>query len=202
MVGSNFYASIAIVEIHPDNTVTIESVSVTDGECLLSGAWNLSLSEVEKIKNVLSEKMIIPLGRRAAVEKLTLNLDVVFLDAESFLNDAKRAADDALIAYQTFKSENPNKRKSLVSPKFYSWPAVIDFNTSAEYLNSIGKMPTPSGTPDGFKATLAAANLVKHLVDKWHLDEQERNNRKYVEGENARITILPEAWLVKLKRAL
>jgi hypothetical protein len=29
----------------------------------------------------------------------------------------------------------------------------------------------------------------------WHLDEQERNNRKYVEGEDAKITILPESWL-------
>ena len=99
MVGSNFYASIAIVEIHPDNTVTIESVSVTDGECLLSGAWDLSLSEVEKIKNVLSAKMIIPLGRKAAVEKLTFGLEVVFLDVASFLSEAKRAADEALIAY-------------------------------------------------------------------------------------------------------
>ena len=197
MVGSNFYASIAIVEIHPDNTVNIESVSVTDGECLLSGAWDLSLSEAEKIKNVLSEKMIIPLGRKAAVEKLTLNLDVVFLDAASFLSDAKRAVDDALIAYQTFKSENPNKRKNLVSPEFYNWPAEIDFNASAVYLNSIGKKSAPSGAPDKFKATLSAAKLVKHLIDMWHLDEQERNNRKYVEGENARITILPESWLNK-----
>ena len=197
MVRSNFYASIAIVEIHPDNTVTIESVSVTDGQCLLSGAWDLSLSEVEKIKNVLSGKMIIPLGRKAAVEKLTFDLQVVFLDVASFLSEAKRAADEALIAYQTFKSENPNKRKSLVSPKFYSWPAVIDFNTSTEYLTSIGKMSATSGTPDGFKATLAAANLVKHLVDMWHLDEQERNNRKYVEGEDAKITILPQSWLEK-----
>ena len=195
MVRSNFYASIAIVEIHPDNTVTIESVSVTDGECLLSGAWDLSLSEVEKITNVLSGKMIIPLGQKAEVEKLTFDLEVVFLDAASFLNDAKRAADGALIAYETFKSENLNKRKNMVSPEFYNWPADIDFNASAVYLNSIGKMPVPSGTPDGFKATLSAANLVKHLIDMWHLDEQERNNRKYVGGQDAKITILPESWL-------
>ena len=56
-------------------------------------------------------------------------------------------------------------------------------------------MATPSGTPDNFKKTLSAARLVKHLVDMWQLDEQERNNRKYVEGEDAKITILPESWL-------
>jgi hypothetical protein len=195
MAQSNHYASIAIVEIHPGNTVTIETVSVTDRECLLSGAWDFSLIETEKITNVLSGKMIIPLGQKAEVEKLTFDLEVVFLDAASFLNDAKRAADGALIAYETFKSENLNKRKNLVSPEFYNWPADIDFNSSAVYLNSIGKIPAPSGTPDGFKATLSAANLVKHLIDMWHLDEQERNNRKYVEGEDAKITILPESWL-------
>jgi len=197
MVGTIYYAGIAIVEVHPDNTVTIESISVTAGECLLSGAWDFSLSETEKIRNVLSGKMIIPLGPKVGVEKLTYDLEVIFLEAASFLSDAKRAAGEALVAYQTFKSENPNKRKNLVSPEFYSWPADLDFNASAEYLNSIGKMSAPSETPDGFKSTLSAAKLVKHLVDMWHLDEQERNHRKYVEGEDARITILPESWLEK-----
>jgi len=197
MVGTIHYASIAIVEMHPANTVTIEAISVTAGECLLSGAWDFPLSETEKIRNVLSGKMIIPLGPEVMVKKLTFGLEVLFLDVASFLSDAKRAAGEALVAYQTFKSENPNKRKNLVSPEFYSWPAELDFNASAEYLGSIGKMPAPSGTPDGFKATLSAAKLVKHLIDMWHLDEQERNNRKYVEGEDAKITILPESWLKK-----
>ena len=195
MVRSNFYASIAIVEIHPDNTVTIESVSVTDGECLLSGAWDLSLSEVEKIKNVLSGKMIIPIGEKKSIGKLSLKGEMVVIDSAPFLNDAKKAAEEALRAYETFKSENPAKRKKLVSPEFYVWPSSIDFSSSAAYLESIGKMATPAGTPDKFKKTLAAARLVKHLIEMWHLDEQERNNRRYVEGEDARVTILPESWL-------
>jgi hypothetical protein len=29
----------------------------------------------------------------------------------------------------------------------------------------------------------------------WHLDEQDRSSRKYVEGEDAEITILPKSWL-------
>ena len=45
------------------------------------------------------------------------------------------------------------------------------------------------------KKTLAAARLVKFLVDMWQLDEQERGNRKYVDGADAEITILPESWL-------
>jgi hypothetical protein len=114
------------------------------------------------------------------------------------LSDAKKAAEEALVAYEAFKSEDPTKRKKLVAPDFYNWPSDVDFGLSATYLESIGKMATPGATPDKFKKTLAAARLVKHLIEMWHLDEQERNNRKYVEGEQAKMTILPESWLSKV----
>jgi hypothetical protein len=195
MKTSTYYASIAIVEVHPDNTVTIESISVTEGECVLSGAWGFNISENENISNVLSGKMIIPIGELKEIQKLPIKGEIVILDSAQFLIDAKKAAKEALDAYETFKSENLTKRKKLVAPEFYNWPDSINFNTSADYLESIGKMATPSGTPEGFKKTLSAARLVKHLVDMWQSDEQERNNRKYVEGEDAKITILPESWL-------
>ena len=195
MATSTYYASIAVVELHPGDLVTIESISVTEGECVLSGAWGFNISEEENISNVLSGKMIVPLGEKKELGKLPIKSEMIFLDSVPFLIDAKKAAKEALEAYETFKSENLTKRKKLVAPEFYNWPDSINFNASADYLESIGKMATPSGTPDSFKKTLSAARLVKHLVDMWQLDEQERNNRKYVEGEDAKITILPESWL-------
>jgi len=195
MATSTYYASIAVVELHPGDLVTIESISVTEGECVLSGAWGFNISEEENISNVLSGKMIVPLGEKKELGKLPIKSEMIFLDSVPFLIDAKKAAKEALEAYETFKSENLTKRKKLVAPEFYNWPDSINFNESADYLESIGKMATPSGTPDNFKKTLSAARLVKHLVDMWQLDEQERNNRKYVEGEEAKITILPESWL-------
>jgi hypothetical protein len=195
MATSTYYASIAVVELHPGDLVTIESISVTEGECVLSGAWGFNISEEENISNVLSGKMIVPLGEKKELGKLPIKSEMIFLDPVPFLIDAKKAAKEALEAYETFKSENLTKRKKLVAPEFYNWPDSINFNESADYLESIGKMATPSGTPDNFKKTLSAARLVKHLVDMWQLDEQERNNRKYVEGEDAKITILPESWL-------
>jgi len=195
MATSTYYASIAVVEVHPDDSVTIESISVTEGECVLSGAWDFKISENENINNVLSGKMIIPIGDTKKLEKLPIKGEIVILDSVPFLIDAKKAAREALEAYESFKLENLTKRKKLVAPEFYNWPDSINFNASADYLESIGKMATPSGTPDSFKKTLSAARLVKHLVDMWQLDEQERNNRKYVEGEDAKITILPESWL-------
>jgi len=195
MAISNYYASIAVVEIHADSTVTIESVSVTSGECVLSGAWEFQISDSENIQNVLSGKLIIPLGKMDGIKKLIGDTQVAYVEASPFLTNAREAASEALEAYEAFKSENPTKRKKLVSPSFYDWPETIDFNDASNYLESIGKMATPVGTPEGFKKTLSAARLLKHLVDMWQLDEQERSNRKYVEGEDAAITILPESWL-------
>jgi hypothetical protein len=197
MAISNYYASIAVVEIHADSTVTIESISVTSGECVLSGAWEFQISDGENIQNVLSGKLIIPLGKMDGIKKLIGDTQVAYVEASPFLTDAREAASEALEAYEAFKSENLAKRKKLVSPSFYDWPETIDFNDASNYLESIGKMATPVGTPEGFKKTLSAARLLKHLVDMWQLDEQERSNRKYVEGEDAAITILPESWLSK-----
>ena len=164
MATSTYYASIAVVELHPGDLVTIESISVTEGECVLSGAWGFNISEDENINNVLSGKMIVPLGEKKELGKLPIKSEMIFLDSVPFLIDAKKAAKEALEAYETFKSENLTKRKKLVAPEFYNWPDSINFNASADYLESIGKMATPSGTPDNFKKTLSAARLVKHLV--------------------------------------
>jgi hypothetical protein len=191
----NYYASIAIVEIHPGEKVTIESISVSKGECVLSGAWLFSTNEKQNISNVITGKLIIALGDELSVRKLLSNPELKYLRAKPFLQESKQAAVDAISAYETFKSQDVKKRKKMVEPTFFNWPLDLDFNLSAEYLGSIGKMAVPASTPKDMQKTLAAANLVKFLVDMWQLDEQERANRKYVDGADAEITILPGSWL-------
>jgi hypothetical protein len=195
----NYYASIAIVEIHGEGNVTIESISVSKGECVLSGAWDFSANEIEKINNVVSGKLIIPLGEESSVKNLLIDSELRFIKAEPFLQEAKRAANDALAAYEIFKSEDAKKRKKMVEPNFFNWPDDLDFNDSSEFLESVGKMAVPAGTPSHMIKTLAAARLIKYLIDMWQQDEQERGNRKYVEGAEAEITILPESWLKPIK---
>lgn len=191
----NYYASIAIVELHSNEKVTIESISVTKGECVLSGAWDYSTSEKENISNIVSGKLIIALGEESKVRELLFDPELKYLTAKPFLVEAKYAAQEALAAYELFKAEDVKKRKKMVEPSFFNWPDDLDFNKSAEYLEAIGKLAVPGSTPDVMKKTLAAARLVKFLVDMWQLDEQERGNRKYVDGADAEITILPESWL-------
>jgi hypothetical protein len=193
----NYYATIAIFELHETGIVTIESISVAKGECVLSGAWEFSLDEKQVISNVISGKLIIPLGDSSKIRNLLPDVDLKFVETKTFLQEAKEAATQALTAFESFKSEDPKKRKNLTGPNFFDWPETLDFNFSSEYLESIGKMATPVSTPDVMKRTLAAARLVKFLIDMWQKDEQERANRKYVEGLEAEITILPESWLAE-----
>ena len=47
----NYYASIAIVQIYNDEKVIIESISITKGECVLSGSWVFSIQDKENIAN-------------------------------------------------------------------------------------------------------------------------------------------------------
>ena len=191
----NYYASIAIVQIYNDEKVIIESISITKGECVLSGSWVFSIQDKENIANVVYGKCVIPLGDESDVKKILVNSKLAYLNVQPFLQEAKNAASEALLAYETFKSEDAKKRKKMVEPTFFNWPDELDFNNSADYLESLGKLAVPVSTPVEMKQILAASRLVKFLVDMWNLDEQERVNRKYVDGTDAEITILPKSWL-------
>ena len=195
MLLKNYYASIAIVEMQSDEIVTIESISVSKGECVLSGAWIFSMNESQNIATVVSGKLIIALGDETAVKKFLASSNLKYLKAKPFLEEANYAATTARNDYEAFKSEDFKKRKNMVEPTFFNWPEDLDFNMSTEYLESIGKVAIPATTPKEMKKTLAAARLVKFMVDMWQKDEQERGNRKYVDGADAEITILPETWL-------
>lgn len=195
MAIDNYYASIAIIELTAGKKILIESISVTKGECVYSGAWDLAISDRETISNVLSGRLLIVLGDEDEFKKFIDDSQYVYLKVQPFLDEAREAAREALLAYENFKAENPTKRKKMVAPDFYDWPNTIDFNRSAMFMESIGKMATPIGTPVEFKNVLSTARLVKHLIDRWQLDEQDRSSRKYVEGEDAEITILPNCWL-------
>ena len=195
MTLKNYYASIAVVEVHPSKTISIESISVTKTECTLSGAWTFPIKEKQSISSVLQGKIILSLEDEALLAKLMPESDFSFIKVDTFLEEAKRAALDATISFEIFRAEDEKKRKKMVAPTFFSWPDNLDLNQSSSYLESIGKMSVPSSTPDEMKRVLAGARLVKFLIDMWQQDEQERNNRKYVAGTEAEITILPEVWL-------
>lgn len=190
------YESIVIVQMHPDNTVTMESLSVMQNECVLSGAWEFDNKEIEEIKTVLSGRLVITLGNQEEFINFIKDPSLIYLNMEPFLKEARTAAYNALRLFEDYKSQDLIKRKKLVEPNFFNWPENIDLNKSVEILESMNKMATPSNTPDKMRRMLAASRLLKFLIDMWQSDEQERKNRKYVEDET--LTILPNCWLKKV----
>ena len=189
------YASIAVVEIKSDEIVNIETISVSKGECTLSGAWDFELSDRENISNVVSGKLVVALGEELKVREILSTSNIRLLKIEKFLVEAKTAVINALDSFQTFKSQDLKKRKKMLEPKFFKWPESIDLNFAAKYLDSIGMMAYPRSTPKDSQKILAASRLLQFLIQMWHRDEQERVNRKYIEGLDSEITILPECWL-------
>jgi len=189
------YATISVVELVNHNHVAIEAVSVTPDECALSGAWVLALDDKESLHAVLVGKPVIALSPEHALRESLAPLDLVFIRIDDFLEDAKREAQSALAAFDTFKATEPDKRKNSVRPVFYDWPASIDLKASEAELNNLGKSSQTLGTQGEMRGVIGAARLIAHLAGLWRQDEVARGNRRYIEGEAAERTILPRSWL-------
>ena len=114
----NYYASIVIVEMHPNDKITIESLAVSRGECSLSGAWIFSTSEKQKIENVVSGKLVVALGDQREGEEFFSSNQLKYVQAKSFIQEARIAASDAIAAFEIFKSQDVTKRKKMVEPSF------------------------------------------------------------------------------------
>ena len=104
MNKTNFYASIAVIDLHPNHTISIESISVTKGKCLLSGAWDFPLMEAKKISDVVSSKLVIPLGDYSAFTNYFSGIQFEIVEASSFLHDAvlKQCFSFCLILFVAF----------------------------------------------------------------------------------------------------
>lgn len=189
------YVSIAIIEITSDERFLVETLSISKNEVVLSGAWDFSLHQIDSIKGVLTGSLLIPLGDEKRLREFLIDSHYIYLELPLFLEEAKLAASEAFLAFDTYKSDRPSKRKKLVAPEFYNWPDSVNLDKATEILESMGKLAIPLGTPHEMKRVIAAARLLKHLIDKWHSDEQERINRKYIQGHMVDLTILPKVWL-------
>ena len=217
MSGIRTYGSVAIAEVLATGEVAIEAISITSESCELSGAWIISEVEDEVLQQILTDRLLIPIGDSSmTVTKLTEFLSQE-VNIQDFIDEARMDAQRAVSSfeeyvrqsdyeYAQYMSINPTDRKALpkivkkklVAPDFYQWPTQLDLNRSQEFLKSVGKLDEIFGTPIGMKNVLSAARVIKHLVDMWHRDEIERSNRVYVVDQAAQVAILPNCWLSKL----
>lgn len=211
------YASIAIVDHTSTDEVAIESISVTDESCDLSGAWLVNSKDSQLLLNILSGKLIIELGSSESPAAKVKSKSQGQISIQDFLDDAKHEIEIAnklfndhvernLQEYSSYMQVAPAERKllpkvvkkNLVPPDFSKWPDAIDMNNPEQELRKLGKLESIVGTDPEMKRVLAASRLLQILVYMWKSDEVERNNRVYVLGSDAEMTILPRSWLSKL----
>ncbi len=211
------YASIAIVDHISTGEVAIESISITDESCDLSGAWLVDSKNSQMLLNILTGKLIIELGsKESSNTKIELKLQN-HIHIQDFLDDARQEIEVAknlfndhlernLQEYSAYMKIAPAERKllpkvvkkNLVPPDFSKWPDVVDLDNPEQELRKLGKLESIVGTDPEMKRVLAASRLLQILVYMWKNDEVERNNRVYVLGSDAEMTILPRSWLSKL----
>ena len=190
------YSSIAVFDVTPDSKVAIAAISVTPNEVVLSGAWVFSQSNKAEISLVLSDRLAIPLSIDA--EKLFTEKALGYkkVSLSDFFSEAEIDAKIGLKAFQEFKDEDPKKRKNLVQPTFFEWDEAPNLLQAASVLSSLGITDRYDGTATEMLSVFAAARLVQFYIMKWHEDESSRAGRKYVEGTDAEITILPRSWMI------
>lgn len=191
---SNTYSTLAILQFVTSEKVAVAAISVTAEDAVISGAWVLPVEDSAKIKLVLSNRRILRIGKSQQEIDLISTLDLKEINFADFLIEARSDVKEALDIYESYKAQDPKKRKDLVKPKFFEWPINVDLSASISLLEEYGMRGVIQGTDPEFRDVLAAARLTKFYIDNWRFDESERSSRKYVDGDQAITTILPAVW--------
>jgi hypothetical protein len=82
----------------------------------------------------------------------------------------------------------------MIPPTFFEWPSEVNLNEIGAELKRSGLQEKIVGTDQEMQSVLSAARLLKFFIQKWQSDEQTRSNRKYVDGDLAKVTILPPSF--------
>lgn len=192
---SSQYASVAIFDLGPANKVSISVISVTPSEVVLSGSWVLEQHQDNEISLILSDRLAIPLTKATESAYPEKKYGYTKVSLSDFFVEARLDAASSLEAFNQYRNEDLKKRKNLVPPFFYDWSTPPDLLEAEGILGSLGIPGTYEGTALEMKRVLAAARLVLYFISKWQNDETARSGRKYVDGAEAQITILPRKWM-------
>lgn len=192
---STKYASVAVFKITSDSQLAISAVSITPDETVLSGAWVIPMDRSEDISTILSGKLAIPLNMEAEQAFSPKDYFYQKVSLNDFFAEAERDAKSSLDSFEDFRSEDLKKRKNLVKPEFYQWGEVPNLLNSWEILELLGLPSRNEDCAPEMREVLGAGRLVQYFISQWHNDERARSGRRYLNGEEIEITLLPNAWL-------
>lgn len=192
---SNWYASVAVFNLTSDSRLAIATISITPGETVLSGAWVVDINRTEEITTVLAGKLAIPLNMKAEQAFSPNDYSYRKVSLSDFFAEAERDAKSSLDSFEEFKAEDIKKRKNLVRPDFFKWGEAPNLLNSWEILEQNGLPSRNDDCAPEMREVLGASRLVQYFIAQWHSDERARSGRRYLDGEDIEITILPKVWL-------
>jgi len=211
------YASLVLVDQIKSGKIALWTVSVTSTSAELTGAWVVEKDDSQTLKQIISGRLILLVDKSCQADELFSVHSDSIVELADFIKEAKTEAELALVTFNDFVLENEKKykeymaidktnrkllpkvsKKQLTTPEFFDWPASLTLNLSKKYLESKGKFGLVIVASEELANVLIAARCVQFLVRMWQIDETERRNKVYIEGDAAAVTILPRIWLEKL----
>ena len=211
------YASLVLVDQLKSGKIALWTVSITSTSAELTGAWVIEKDDSQTLNQIMSGRLILLVNKSSQADALFSGYLNSIVELADFVKEAKDEAESALVTFNDFILENENRykeymaidktnrkllpkvsKKQLATPEFFDWPTDLTLNNSRKYLESKGKFGLVSVANDELANVLISARCLQFLISMWQIDETERRNKVYIEGEAAAVTILPRIWLEKL----
>ena len=171
-------------------SVLITSKEPFKYEILLSGIWEIELSDPKGLEDLLHGR--IPVGTQDGIAFIRKALGHA-VDSSALSRFVSKSLDEQQnlqAQWQEYKDEEPKKRAKLVLPKWPQWPSEIEDTTPIQVLLDLGKLPYPKTTPEDTRTIIAFGKLVYLMLENWMTIEEERLRRKYLKKEDK----TPRLW--------
>ena len=216
MTTSPTWANIGVICIGDKPGCSIETISVDEHSCTLSGAWDFDSLDNPNLVSIMQNRLVITSGMKND-QQLLSRFGSRLVNLNSFISDASKSAKDGVTRFNNYLEENskqhseymaipPADRKLLpkvvkkkLEPIYaHSWDISFDELKPELTLRQLGKRETIEGTPPNMMRLIATSWVIKHLVDRWRDDEVERKSRDYLYPAGETIEVLPRGWMAEL----
>jgi len=216
MTANPTWANIGVICFEEMSGCSIQTISVDQQSCTLSGAWEFNNLDDPNLVNIMQGRLVITSGMQDG-QNLSSRFGARLVDLNTFIADASKSARDGVNRFNKYLEENakhhseymaipPANRKLLpkvvkkkLEPIYaHSWEVSFDELKPELTLRQLGKRESIEGTPPNMKRLIATSWVIKHLVDRWRDDEVERKSRDYLYSEEQSVEVLPSSWMTEL----
>ena len=111
------YVSLAVVDFVSEKKIAIETMSITQDTCDLTGAWLLEVDDREIILNILTGKLILGVSDVDRLAKIDSSLNNRTVSISDFLSDAKAEVGIATKLFESYVESNKREYAEYMSVK-------------------------------------------------------------------------------------